>query len=57
MSWLTTTRIESNSIHVMGSLDGGNLTIKFNNTKLYTLSGTYNSYNSLYGRCLPFFVY
>ena len=41
----------------MGSLDGGNFITKFNNTKFYTLSKTYNSYNSPYKRCLAFFIY
>ena len=40
----------------MGSLDKGNFIIKFNKTKLYALSGTYNNYNSLYGKCLKFLV-
>ena len=40
----------------MGSLNNNNFIIKFNKTKLYTLSGTYNSYNSLYGKCLEFLI-
>ena len=40
----------------MGFLDSDSFTIKFNKTKLYTFSGTYNSYNSLYSKCLKFLV-
>ena len=57
MSLLTTIKIELNFVLVIGSLDSGNFTIKFNNTELYTLSGTCNGYSSLYRRCLSFLVY
>ena len=40
----------------MGFLDNDNFIIKSNKTELYTLSGTYNGYNSLYCKCLEFFV-
>ena len=53
----TTIRMKSNSIFALGSLDGNSFTIKSNNIKLHALSGTYNSYSSLYERCLPFLVY
>ena len=53
---LTTIRIESNSVLIMGSLNSGNFTIKFNKTELYTLSGTYKGCNSLYRRCREFLV-
>ena len=49
--------MELNSVPVIDSLDSGNFTIKFNKTELYALSGTNNSYNSLYRRCLLFLVY
>ena len=48
--------MESNSVFIINSLDGNSFIIKSNNTELYTLSGIYNSYNSLYGKCLEFFV-
>ena len=50
ISLLTTTKIELNSVPVMGSLDSGSFTIKFNDIKLNALSGTYNGCSSLYGR-------
>ena len=53
---LITTRIELNSVLIMGSLDDNSFIIKSNKTELYTLSGIYNSYNSLYGKCLEFLV-
>ena len=53
---LVITRIESNSVLVISFLNSNNFTIKFNKTELYTLSGTYNSYNSLYSKCLKFLV-
>ena len=40
----------------MSFLDGNNFIIKFNKTKLYAFSGTYNGYNSLYGKYLEFLV-
>ena len=40
----------------MGSLNSNNFIIKFNKTKLYAHSETYNNYNSLYGKCLEFLV-
>ena len=45
-----------NFIFLMGSLNGDNFIIKFNKTELYALSGTYNSYNFLYSKCLKFLV-
>ena len=48
--------MELNSILIMGSSDGNSFIIKFNKTKLYTRSETYNNYNSLYGKCLEFLV-
>ena len=53
---LTTTRIELNSILIMGSLNNSNFIIKFSKTELHTLSGIYNSYNSLYSKCLKFLI-
>ena len=35
----------------MGSLDSGNFITKSNEIKLHAVSGTYNSYSSLYKRC------
>ena len=49
-------KIELNSVLIMGSLDSNSFIIKFNKTKLYALSETYNGYNSLYGKCLEFLV-
>ena len=46
--------MESNFVFVMGFLDNNNFITKFNKTKLYALSGTYNSYNFLYSKCLKF---
>ena len=34
----------------MGFLENNNFITKFNKTELYALSGTYNGYNSPYGR-------
>ena len=48
--------MESNSVLIINSLDSGNFTIKFNKTELYAFPGTYNGYNSLYSKCLRFFV-
>ena len=45
-----------NFILSMGSLNNNSFIIKFNKTKLYALSGTYNSYNSLYSKYLGFWV-
>ena len=53
---LTTIRIKLNSVLVMGSLNDNSFITKFNNTKPHALSETYNSYSSLYGRCLPLLV-
>ena len=58
-TWLiyfTIIRIELNSVLIISSLDGGSFTIKFNKTEFYTLSGTHNGCNSLYGKCLEFKV-
>ena len=40
----------------MSSLDSDNFIIKFNKTKFYARSGTYNNYNSLYSKYLEFLV-
>ena len=53
---LTTIRIKLNFILIMGSLNSNNFTIKFNKIELHAYSGTYNNYNSLYGKCLEFLV-
>ena len=50
----TIIRIESNSVLIMGFLDSGSFITKFNKTKLYALSGTYNNYNSPYDKYLGF---
>ena len=52
----TTTRIESNSVPVISSLNSDNFIIKSNKTKLHAFSGICNNYNSLYGKCLKFLV-
>ena len=49
-------RIELNSVLIIGFLNSNNFIIKFNKTELYALSGTCNSYNSLYSKCLEFLV-
>ena len=49
-------KIELNSVLIMGFLDNNNFIIKFNKTELYTLSKTYNSYNSLYSKYLEFLI-
>ena len=51
-----TIRIELNSVLIIDFLDNNSFITKFNKTKFYALSGTYNSYNSLYNRCLGFLV-
>ena len=56
INWLTTTRMELNSVPIMGSLNGGNFVIKSNNTELHALSKTYNGCIFLYGRGLLFLV-
>ena len=48
--------MELNFILIISSLDSNNFIIKFNKTKLYAFSGTYNNYNSLYSKCLEFLV-
>ena len=48
--------MELNSILIMGFLNSDNFTIKFNKTKLYAYSKTYNNYNSLYSKCLKFLI-
>ena len=48
--------MESNFISVMGSLDVGSFTIKFNKTELHALSGIYKGCNSPYNKCLKFLV-
>ena len=48
--------MELNFVLIMGSLSSGSFIIKFNKTKLYALSETYNSYNFLYSKCLEFLV-
>ena len=48
--------MELNSVLIISFLDSNSFTIKSNNTELYAFSGTYNSYNSLYGKCLEFLV-
>ena len=53
----TTTKIESNSVLVIGFLDNDNFIIKFNKTELHALSGTCSGYSSLYRMCLPFLIY
>ena len=57
MSLLTITKIELNSVLIMGSLDNNNFIIKFNNTELHALSKPYNSYSFLHRRCLAFLAY
>ena len=54
---LITTRIELNSVLIIGSLDNSNFTIKFNKTELHTLSRIYNNYNSPYSKYLKFLVF
>ena len=53
----TTTKIESNSVLVIGSLDSNSFIIKSNNTELHTLSEICNNYKSVYRRCLLFLIY
>ena len=45
-----------NSVFIISFLDSDNFIIKFNKTELYAFSGTYNGCNSLYSKCLEFFV-
>ena len=40
----------------MGSLNNNSFIIKSNKIELHALSETYNSYNSLYSKCLKFLV-
>ena len=49
--------MESNSVIIIGFLDGGNFITKSNNIKLFTRSGTYKDYNFLYRKFLPFLVH
>ena len=49
-------RIESNSVLIIGFLNNNSFIIKSNKTELHALSGTYNSYNSLYNKYLEFLV-
>ena len=49
-------RIESNSVLIIGFLNNNSFIIKSNKTELHARSETYNSYNSLYGKCLEFLI-
>ena len=48
--------MELNSV-LMGFLNNGSFTIKFNKIELYALSGTCKGCNFLYGKCLEFLVF
>ena len=48
--------MELNFVLIIGSLDSNSFITKSNKTELYTYSGTYNNYNSLYGKYLEFLV-
>ena len=56
ISLSTIIKIKLNFVLIISSLNCNNFIIKFNNIKLYTLSGTCNNYSSLYSKRLEFLV-
>ena len=56
VSLSTATIIKSNTMFVINSFDGNNLTMKSIDIELYGLLGTYNGYSNPYGLCLGVFI-
>ena len=48
--------IESNTMFIIGSFNGGNLTIKSINIEFHGLLNTYNGYSNPYSLCLGIFI-
>ena len=56
ISLSTATIIESNTMFVISSFNGGSLTTKSIDTELHGLLNTYNGCNNLYNLCLGVFI-